>query len=131
MEPAELCRIWDEYQPRSLLIARACAGGVWGRGEELAEDAVQEAFIELVAQPILPRDPMGWLVRVTRNRLIYWQRSDQRRQQREQARQQIVHLPNWFVAAESCDTVTAEELTVALRALPDRQQPINYLITNL
>lgn len=120
MDPAELCRIWDVYQPRLLLIARACAGGLWGRGEELAEDAVQEAFIELTAQPIVPRVPLGWLVGVARNRLIDWQRSDQRRQQREMARGQVSERASWFIATECGDTVASEELTLALRALRDQ-----------
>lgn len=118
MEPAELCRIWDEYQPRLLLIARACAGGLWGRGEELAEDAVQEAFIELTAQPIVPRDPLGWLVRVARNRLIDWQRSDQRRQQRELARRQVSENVSWFVATDCGDASDLESVQIGFRLPP-------------
>lgn len=81
-----LAETWDSCADRLLLIARSFGGP--------AEDAVQEAFVALASQSRLPDDPMAWLVRVTRNQLMTWQRSGSRRQKRELA----VSQANWFEA---------------------------------
>lgn len=77
IEATTLAELWDDHSDRLLLIARSIGGP--------AEDAVQEAFVALASQAIMPTDPMAWLVRVTRNRLLQWHRSGKRRRTRETA----------------------------------------------
>lgn len=84
MDASKLAEIWDTHADRLLLVARSIGGP--------AEDAVQEAFIALAGQATDPADPMAWLVRVTRNRLLQWQRSNQRRRSREHRAVE----GNWF-----------------------------------
>lgn len=75
IDPQTLSRLWQRHVDRLLIVAR-------GVGEP-AEDAVQEAFLQLARQTRLPDDPLAWLVRVTRNQLLQWQRSGMRRAARE------------------------------------------------
>lgn len=75
IDPQTLSRLWRRHVDRLLIVAR-------GIGEP-AEDAVQEAFLQLTRQAMLPDDPLAWLVRVTRNQLLQWQRSGTRRTARE------------------------------------------------
>lgn len=75
IDPQTLSRLWRRHVDRLLIVAR-------GVGEP-AEDAVQEAFLQLARQSTLPDDPLAWLVRVTRNQLLQWQRSGTRRTARE------------------------------------------------
>ena len=74
----QLSKTWDDCADRLLLIARS-----FGRS---GEDAVQEAFMALSRQPKLPDEPLAWLVKVARNQVLHWNRSDQRRAQRHIAR---------------------------------------------
>ena len=80
----ELRDVFDRHADRLVLIARSIG--------EPAEDAVQEAFIALAAESVTPQDPLAWLVRVTRNRLLQWYRSDERRRRRERTNQNAA----WF-----------------------------------
>ena len=105
-----LCRLWDQHQPRLLLIARSIG--------QPAEDAVQEAFIELAKLPMPPDDPLGWMVRVIRNRMITWHRGERRRQDRETTRAD----PRWFDQTDPSLGVDAAELTAAVHALPALQR---------
>ncbi|QDV41890.1 ECF RNA polymerase sigma factor SigL [Stieleria neptunia] len=84
MCPQELAETWNRYSSRLLLIARAIG--------EPAEDAVQEAFLQLARQSPPPDDPFAWLVTVTRNQILQWRRSGDRRRRREQTTQGHV----WF-----------------------------------
>ena len=119
IDPNTLAEIWDAHADRLLLIGRSIGGP--------AEDAVQEAFIALASQQVLPQDPMAWLVRVTRNRLLQWRRGNQRRRDREAW---VCELP-WF----DCDVLSvdqkldAREITSALLALssPDREVIVMHL----
>ncbi len=119
IDPNTLAEIWDAHADRLLLIARSIGGP--------AEDAVQEAFIALATQRVLPRDPMAWLVRVTRNRLLQWQRGNRRRRDRETS---VCDLP-WF----DCDVLNVDqkldgrEITTALLALssPEREVIVMHL----
>lgn len=74
--PESLCEIWDRCRDRLALIARG-----FGEG---SDDAVQEAFIELAKQRHPPAEPMAWLVRVTRNRMLDRHKTEKRRRSREQ-----------------------------------------------
>ncbi len=114
IDPNTLAEIWDAHAERLLLIARSIGGP--------AEDAVQEAFIALATQPVLPRDPMAWMVRVTRNRLLQWQRGNRRRRDREIAVCELL----WF----DCDVLSVDqkldgrEVTTALLALPSPEREV-------
>lgn len=119
IDPETLAEVWDANADRLLLIARSIGGP--------SEDAVQEAFVALATQPVLPRDPMAWMVRVTRNRLLQWQRGNRRRRDRETA----VCEASWF----DCDLLKVEqkldgrEVTTALLCLPspDREVIVMHL----
>jgi RNA polymerase sigma factor (sigma-70 family) len=81
---------------------------------DAGEDCLQEALLELVRQPELPRNVPGWLFRVVRNRAISRARSAQRRHKHEtragEQRPLLVHPsrePEW----------SAAEVTAALEQL--------------
>jgi len=119
IDAATLVEIWDAHADRLLLVARSIGGP--------AEDAVQEAFVELARQPELPVDPMAWLVRVTRNRLLQWHRGNRRRRTREI----LVSESSWF----DCEILNvdqrldAREVTAALIAIssPEREVIVMHL----
>ena len=114
IEATTLADLWEEHSDRLLLIARSIGGP--------AEDAVQEAFVALASQALLPGDPMAWLVRVTRNRLLQWHRSNKRRRARETA----VGSKPWFdcQSMSSQQRMDAAEVTAALQALPSPDREI-------
>ncbi len=119
LDPDKLTEVWDQHADRLLLIARSIGGP--------AEDAVQEAFIALATQKQLPDDPMAWLVKVTRHRLLQWRRSRLRRRARESRRTDVA----WF----DCDMtlvdqkIDAKEITAALQEIdsPDREIIVMHL----
>jgi RNA polymerase sigma-70 factor (ECF subfamily) len=114
IDASKLAELWETHGDRLLLIARSIGGP--------AEDAVQEAFVALASQTIEPTDPMAWLVRVTRNRLLQWQRSGRRRRSRETA----VGSSPWF----DCPAMSVEQqldaaaVTEALQTLPSPEREI-------
>lgn len=114
-----LGELWDAHAERLLLIARSIGGP--------AEDAVQEAFVALASQRRLPVEPMAWLVRVTRNRLLQWHRSNQRRRDREQ----LAGGQRWFAPEPDAVGGSAEvaEMTAALQSLvsPEREIIVMHL----
>ena len=119
LDPDKLTAVWDQHADRLLLVARSIGGP--------AEDAVQEAFVALATQKQLPDDPMAWLVKVTRHRLLQWRRSHLRRRAREA---KSTDTP-WF----DCDLtfvdrkLDAMEVTAALQdiASPDREIIVMHL----
>ena len=115
MSPEELAETWRTHSAKLLLIARAVG--------EPAEDAVQEAFLQLAVQTHRPTDTFGWLVVVARNQLLQWRRSGDRRRRREQN----ARPANWF-SGENEQTETAldaREITAALETLaPDVREVI-------
>ncbi|MGI9474093.1 MAG: RNA polymerase sigma factor [Rubripirellula sp.] len=119
IDPATLSEIWDANADRLLLIARSMGGP--------AEDAVQEAFVALAAQPQLPTDPMSWLVRVMRNRLLQWHRGRRRREAREFDRQSIQWLECDILSVDR--RLDADEVSRALQDLdsPDREIIVMHL----
>lgn len=113
VSPEELSRLWNLHAGRLLLIARVVG--------EPAEDAVQEAFVRLAQQSILPRDPLAWLVTVTRNQLLQWHRSGKRRQQRYE---QVAMARGWFTLESSSSKVDQDEMLASLQKLADTQRQI-------
>lgn len=82
-----------------------------------AEDAVQEAFLELARQSKAPDDMLGWMVRVVRNRVLDWIRSEDRRQKRESTYRD--QRPTWFVEPILDTGIDAERLQSVLQSLPE------------
>lgn len=103
----QLSKAWDEHADRLLLIARSLG--------ELGEDAAQEAFLALARQTAMPDQPLAWLIKVARNQVLQWQRSEQRR-----ARHQVSRALNstWLAAGPRQDHVDATEASEVLRGLP-------------
>ncbi len=117
MNPNRLCEIWDDHHAQLLLIARSIGNGV---AQPVVEDAVQEAFIELAKQTTEPTDALGWLVRVTRNRILDTIRGETRRQRRE-----IAHgEQHWFAEPTSTQTMDADQVTRTMETLPELPRQI-------
>ncbi|MCA9137161.1 MAG: sigma-70 family RNA polymerase sigma factor [Planctomycetales bacterium] len=114
MPPDELAETWRQCSSRLLLIARAIG--------EPAEDAVQEAFLQLARQSPTPRDPFAWLVTVTRNQLLQWHRSGKRRRRREQR----PGNQNWFDDSHFRIEVAmdAKQITHALKKIDADQRQV-------
>ena len=72
---AELARLWELHSTGLESLARTRCN--------VAEDCVQEAFVRLSLQEVVPDDALAWLVKVVRNLAISELRSDQRRRSRE------------------------------------------------
>ncbi len=102
----QLSKAWEDCADRLLLIARS-----FGKS---GEDAVQEAFIALSRQSKMPDEPLAWLVKVTRNQVLQWNRSDQRRSQRHTIRAKEIA---WFENSEQ-ESIDVLDVTEALKMLP-------------
>lgn len=79
---------------------------------------MQEAYLALARQHQLPDEPLAWLVKVTRNQVLHWRRSDYRRANRQQLR---AEQTNWLERVDSAADsarVDGAEVTEALRSLP-------------
>lgn len=103
----QLSKAWDQHADRLLLIARSMG--------ELGEDAAQEAFLALARQAVMPEQPLAWLVKVARNQVLQWQRSEQRRSRHQLSR---ALDPAWLAPAPRQDDSDATEASEALRGLP-------------
>jgi RNA polymerase sigma factor (sigma-70 family) len=113
MDPTWLGQLLDEHGPGLTLYARQwCVA---------PEDAVQEAFLKLVAQKKLPDQVVPWLYRVVRNTAISMIRSAQR--QRNYETQAARQQPAWFVAGDH-GSLDAETVKVALEKLPTDQREV-------
>jgi len=86
-----------------------------------AEDAVQDAFIELARQPVPPDDAAAWLYRVVRNRALSLARAAGRRQRHETAAAE--ERAAWFAPAGG-DRLDAQAARAALQSLPDPQREV-------
>lgn len=119
IEATALAEIWDTHADRLLLVARSIGGP--------AEDAVQEAFIALAKQSEVPNDPMAWLVRVARNRLLQWQRGNRRRKHREHR----AGTACWFdyEIRRVDEQIDGRDVTASLMTLgsPDREVIVMHL----
>jgi len=110
--PELLGRMLDEHGGALALYA--------AQWTENADDCVQEALIELAGQSRAPANPVAWLYRVVRNRAISEFRSARRRERREQLVLRINSRSTTLPEGEaSAEPFSADELAVALSALPD------------
>jgi RNA polymerase sigma-70 factor (ECF subfamily) len=101
--PEELGRLFDAQAPALRLYARQWCDGA------AADDAVQEAFLRLARQSVVPDHVAGWLHRVVRNAVISAARSRIRRQSRE-ARASSGEA--WFASVD--DQIDARDATSIL-----------------
>lgn len=108
LPPEILLHVWNQHADRLLLIVR-------GFGEP-AEDAVQEAFVRLAAQDVVPEETLAWLVRVARNQLLQWWRSDARSRRRELERGKATE---WFAEGMLDDALDAATVAAGLRQLSE------------
>ena len=106
MTPHEFVRLVDSHGPPLVLYARQWCGS--------PEDAVQEAFLKLMALEKPPRDLVPWLYRVVRNKAIDANRMADRRGRREAA---AGFRRPWFTEPE-VDGLKAEDAIAALEVLP-------------
>ncbi|GHT45668.1 RNA polymerase sigma factor [Planctomycetales bacterium] len=70
---------------------------------DAAEDIVQEAFIKLMRQKVLPDNPAAWLFTVVRNDSNNYVRSLKRRKNRELVSQ--LQKPVWFEKTQEYDEI--------------------------
>lgn len=113
----ELSEAWEEHANRLLLIARSFGNS--------GEDAMQEAFLALARQPRMPDQPFAWLVKVTRNQVLQWNRSEARRARRHLTRAiEDERLQDDWLQSDAADSAYSAELTQALKSLPDSMAEI-------
>ena len=114
MDPELLGHLLDRHSAALELYARQWC--------ETPEDVVQEAFLKLAGQGVLPSHPAAWLFRVVRNGAIAAGRSAMRRR-RHEARAAIEATP-WFEPAGERDILDPEAAEAGLRALPIEQREV-------
>jgi len=107
LEPERLEAILARHGRPLVLYARG-----WS---DSPEDVVQEALVELVRQPSVPENLVGWLYRAVRNRAISRGRSQQRRRRHEAAAAGLTEP--WFEPTDG-QRLDAEAATRALAGLP-------------
>lgn len=103
--------LWNEQNRALTLYARQ-----WCR---VPEDVVQEAFLLLVRQAVVPDNPTAWLYRVVRNRAINESRNAGRARRREEAVGRAGQP--WFEPSLH-DRLDAVEAGRALSELPPDQR---------
>lgn len=109
VDPANLGCWYAAYAPALVLYARQFAG------QAAAEDAVQEAFVNLLAQGRRPDNVKAWLFKAVRNAALSDRRSSARRDRRERIVKQ--QQAEWFEPRPE-DAVDAGAAQEALAALP-------------
>jgi RNA polymerase sigma factor (sigma-70 family) len=109
--PHLLGRLLDEHARALELFARQ-----WCQNPA---DVVQEAFVQLIRQPALPDNVVGWLYRVVRNGAISAARAQHRRRRHETAASALHE--NWFDPTHSA-ALDGEAVTEALARLPMEQR---------
>jgi RNA polymerase sigma factor (sigma-70 family) len=113
MTPELLGRLIDDHAAALTLFARQwCAA---------PEDVVQEAFVKLSAQRLLPNDPIGWLFRVVRNGASSAARAARRRRLHEM--DAAAHRPTWFVPSDNA-AIDGADAAAALETLPIEEREV-------
>jgi RNA polymerase sigma factor (sigma-70 family) len=111
--PELLAGLLDQHGGAMVLYARQwCA---------TPEDVVQEALLQLVRQPSLPQNVVGWLYRVVRNGAMSAARSAARRTRHETA---VARCGQPWFEARCGQHVDAAAATAALQQLPLEQREV-------
>ncbi len=114
ISPNEIAALWSKYADGlGMLIRARCASRT--------DDIVQEAFIRLSRQTILPDDPLAWLARTARNLAIDLVRQERRRKQREE---RYVEVQGHWLEPETVLGISSDELTRALQLLSCQEHEI-------
>jgi RNA polymerase sigma-70 factor (ECF subfamily) len=89
------------------------------------EDVVQEAFLKLAGQGVLPANPAAWLFRVVRNGAINAAMAAKRRRHHESTA--AARARNWFqspATAARSDSLDPDAAAAELRSLPLDQREV-------
>lgn len=111
--PEQLGRWMDAHGAALELYARQLC--------DCGADVVQEAFVELASQAVVPGDVVAWLYRVVRNRAISAARAHRRRKRHETAA--AAGRPAWFASTDG-DRIDGRLAADALAALPEEQREV-------
>jgi RNA polymerase sigma-70 factor (ECF subfamily) len=111
-----LSRLLDEHGAALVLYAQQWCS--------VPEDVVQEAFIRLMQQPVVPDNLVGWLYRVIRNVAISTSRASGRRTRHEAAA--AARCERWFQPATD-DAIDAAAARDALETLPIDEREVIVL----
>jgi RNA polymerase sigma factor (sigma-70 family) len=109
IDPVILGRLFDEQAGALVLFARQ-----WS---DVPDDIVQDAFVALARQDVVPDRVVPWLYRVVRNGAIAFARRARRRRRREERVASVEALPcePWFASADDqMDAQRASQFLVDL-----------------
>lgn len=115
IDPTTLGTWFDAYAARLVLYARQ-----WLAPGD-AEDAVQEAFVNLLGQRRAPENVKAWLFTAVRNASVTSLRAHLRRRRRERAR--AAEREAWFEPRPD-ELIDAQAAQDALEFMPDDQREV-------
>jgi RNA polymerase sigma factor (sigma-70 family) len=109
ISPDTFGRLFDEHAGALVLFARQWC--------DAPDDIVQDAFVALARQTVVPERLVPWLYRVVRNGATAAARQTQRRRRREQQAAGVEAVPcdSWFASTD--DQIDAEHATELLADL--------------
>lgn len=113
MEHAQIRHLVDRHGASLVLYARQ-----WCR---YPDDAVQEAFLDLIHESKPPEVPVAWLFKVVKRKAMNLARAEQRRSKYQQDASQPEDA--WFDARHD-QRLVAEEVETALTKLSDVERQI-------
>ena len=114
MDSDGLGRLIDQHAAALELYARQWC--------DAPEDVVQEAFLKLAVEAVVPANPAAWLFRVVRNRAINAATAARRRRRHEAAA-----ASSWFQASSPTarpDSLDPETAAAELSSLPIEQREV-------
>ncbi len=118
IDPTQLSEWFDAHAAALALYARQWVD------TRCAEDVVQDVFVHLMAQRLIPANPRAWLFSAVRNAAISALRSRHRRASREE--RWAAGAEPWF-EARTDDLLDARAVEAALGVLPCEQREVIVL----
>ncbi len=113
MDPAQIRHLFDRHGASLVLYARQ-----WCR---YPDDAVQEAFLDLIDESIAPDVPVAWLFKVVKRKAMNLARAEQRRSKYQQRASQPEDA--WF-DVQHAQRLVEEEVEATLVRLSDVERQI-------